>query len=348
MAIRGLLALTVLATVAPFFASPATAASPIKGARYFGFHGDVYEAGELTLLSQDAGVRVSRRGGTFTRGSYLKYDFLCGSRGSGPEGTIDLAPRRGRRLRIRRNGTFSLVKREGRVTFRLHGRFVTRRAAQLVYRVRVALRRPNRRGPRICASGPKRVALYRNGQPPFSGCGARAHELVRGSTGRVFEQYRLLGNGRGGGGEFYPHAYGCLYETDKRVLLGRNYDDETVDLPRVAGPYSAYEQSGCCSIVVIDLRSGARVRTVGSLGSYSSMDFYPGRAVSDLELKANSSLAWISQARNTGARPEVWGLDALGQRMLDSGADIDSGSLSLSGSTLTWRRGGAVRSATLN
>jgi hypothetical protein len=59
--------------------------------------------------------------------------------------------------------------------------------------------------------------------------------------------------------------------------------------------------------------------------------------------KPTSSLAWISAGNPT----RVFALDSLGMRQLDSGAGIDPRSLELNGSTLTWVKAGASRSAAL-
>jgi hypothetical protein len=76
------------------------------------------------------------------------------------------------------------------------------------------------------------------------------------------------------------------------------------------------------------------------------------RGVVDLELKENGALAW-TVARGSWADPqfsarELWVSDAQGRRMLDRGPGLDTQSLTLSGSTLTWVNDGQTRSATLN
>jgi hypothetical protein len=102
------------------------------------------------------------------------------------------------------------------------------------------------------------------------------------------------------------------------------------------------------SIQVRDLRTGAfahrRVFPGATLQPYYSR-------FADLELKDNASFAWIAVHHGMGGQPvgiEVWALDGLGRRMLDSGADIGPASLRLEDSTLKWEKGGVERSATLN
>jgi hypothetical protein len=89
-----------------------------------------------------------------------------------------------------------------------------------------------------------------------------------------------------------------------------------------------------------------------------------GTRLADLELKANGSVAWTLDrvamgpdgypiGYGSGQPPtvvarEVWALDTHGQRLIDSGRNLDPGSLALNGSMLTWINDGAVHSATLD
>jgi len=171
------------------------------------------------------------------------------------------------------------------------------------------------------------VGLYLNGQPPFSSCAKqRAADLVRGPTGRIFEQDRYLESG------FYPHLYACLFETNKAFRLGRNWDDETIGPVDLAGPYAAYQRGGF-AIVVRDLRTGSILRTIAVNAGFFG--------ATDLEVKENGSVGWIQASG-------VYAVDWAGQRQLDTGSGLQADSLRLSGSTLTWIRGGVLRSATLN
>ena len=95
------------------------------------------------------------------------------------------------------------------------------------------------------------------------------------------------------------------------------------------------------------LRDGSIFRTaVGFVDT-------PGRprTVGRLVLKANGSVAWIVDRAAFMGSPrsiDVVAEDATGRRVLDSGVDIDAGSLTLNGSTLTWQKDGATQSGTLN
>ncbi len=84
-------------------------------------------------------------------------------------------------------------------------------------------------------------------------------------------------------------------------------------------------------------------------------------AVTDLKLKRNGSVAWITKTNpydvllNPYAMPddflpdyEVGKSDRAGQALLDRGHDIVAGSLALRGRTLSWVRRGRVHSALLD
>jgi hypothetical protein len=193
--------------------------------------------------------------------------------------------------------------------------------------------------------------LYRDGQPPFSGCRSqRAGTLLRTDTGRVFQQLVIDEFT-----SFVTHVYACLYAIPhRRVDLGRNYDDERVEVPRLAGTLLAYSGVGCglagcqATISVGDLRSGGVVQKISPV-----QDPVAGpNLVWDLALKENGSLAWIVAYGRWGdpdfLAHEVRALDSQGARLLDSGPDVNVKSLDLDGSTLTWINGSTTRTATLN
>jgi hypothetical protein len=162
-------------------------------------------------------------------------------------------------VRVGRDGRFAATGRVGRVgRYRLHGRFVTRDLARVVF-----IERHVRSGRLVCRSSMK---LYRNGVPPFSGCRSqRAHTDLWAASGRVFQQFTLYRNGgQFGFGEFFTHHYACLFESpSKRTHLGRNYNDERRGYFRLAGPYVAFFSGGCAacswdqwSVEVRDVRDG--------------------------------------------------------------------------------------------
>jgi hypothetical protein len=164
--------------------------------------------------------------------------------------------------------------------------------------------------------------------------------------------------------------YGCFAGTSRRVTLfkesGGTLEDWTrhmLRFPHVAGPFAGFvgevedpygAQVGSV-VTVVDLRTGRRDRTaVDCLHS-------PFQCVSSLVLAAGGQVAWMTcgsaivprncSAPSIDASPggpvSVYAKDAAGQRMLDSGSDIDPASLMLNGLTVSWVRAGVMRSARL-
>lgn len=347
-------AFAALAGAGLLAAQATEAARPVNGAHYYGFAGDEFgDVEHLTYLSAEvqvsgSGRRLSHRNG----GSYVSWTADCRlDRRGYVSGRIRLAAPGRRQVRVRRDGTFSLARRQGPVRFRLRGRFVAPGYARIVYRAGRPPQRPrDPRRPGICRSGRQRAAVYMDGEPPFSGCQTqRAQTVARTATGRIFRQYQLTNQG-----DFFPHVYACLFDGGERITLGQDYDDEGVDAPRQAGPFAAYAGVGCgisgctSSIEVHDLRDGRRISQMApTSGAVSG----PNRVV-DLELKDDASVAWSATQSEwfTSAEPlrEIWASDSLGRRMLDSGPGIDLTSLTLTDSTLTWINGGVQRSASLD
>jgi len=83
-------------------------------------------------------------------------------------------------------------------------------------------------------------------------------------------------------------------------------------------------------------RSGRFLRSVDAGNAYLER-------VASLRVKENGSVGWIM--RNAG---QVYAFDAAGRRLLDPGPGVQTDTLKLSGSTLTWIRNGVLPSATLN
>jgi hypothetical protein len=265
------------------------------------------------------------------------------------------------------------VKGRGRLRYRLRGRFVSPDAAKLVYRASMPPLRPkNPSRPGRCRSRPTRVALGKDGEPPFRRCSQqRARTLIWGSTGRLFMQFRFSTGAVVAPG-FIGFVFGCLFETNRRFALAPDsYEageaDDTqpwwkwpprlVENLRLAGPYTAWASvsevpSGfhddpfIRAIMVVDLRTGAR-RVIGR--PQVSSHPYP-TTVDDLALKGNGSVAWIAHGPANEAPfifSEVWASDGRGRRRLDSGPGI-SRDLTLRASALTWVKDGVVRSGTLH
>lgn len=318
------------------------AVRPTPGAHYFGLTaaGQYQASGNADVWIK---LRVSRSGRRLA-GATIQLD--CGAYGSGD---MKLSFRRKPGARIRRDGRFAVAGRTRMRRYRLSGRFVTAQYGRLRYSAQM-------RRPRRCQSVEDEylIALYREGVPPFSGCRSqRAKTLARSATGRVFQQYKLRGGDLDGG--WVPHAYACLFATPKRRLdLGQNYDDETVDLPRLTGNFLAYFKGETtiagyfAELRVLDLRDPISVRIVDATPLTTTPEQQGPFLTEDLVLKANGSVAWTVYSSGASEPKQLWALDSAGQRLLDSGPGLELESLELSGSTLTWLHGGMPRSATLN
>ena len=337
----------------------AVAGRPAPGGHYYGPRAADQPPKVENTATKAAMLRVSRSGRRLVA---AELHLWCGGRGrSSYVGVVKLSLRGNRAATVGRDGSFSFpaagpTREAVRVHLWLSGRFVSAQHARLFYRVRDV----PRRGSPNCRSTHERypdwspAVLGLEGVPPFSGCQSqRAATLLRTDTGRVFQQYAPWNESDPWSGGFVTHVYACLFAKPKhRVDLGRNYDDERVELPRLAGTLLAYEQVGCglgacgSAIRVLDL-AGGDVRTVSPTQRNESESF----GVGDLVLKENGSLAWtVARYAFGGAfiAFEVWALDSQGARPLDSSPDLELESLELNGSTLTWLHGEITRSATLN
>ena len=310
-----LVACWLLATMA-LGAEPAAAARPVKGALYVD-----YDARAKLRVSK-SGHRLSPRSTIVAR----------------RPGCAAPPVRFGSPVRLGAGGRFRLVERAGRFVLRVRGRFVTRDRVRIVYRG--------------CGTGPTRLIAHRTGPIRVRDCHAhRAKTLLRTSAGRVFHQLAWRpGRSGPGGNSWIDLAYGCLFPVNEAFALGQD-DDDDLDLSsfRLVAPYVAYEEQSCVglgcgfSVTVRDLRGGSRVRKAPEPATDSF-----GK-VTDLELKDNGSVAWISNSPPFSPTParSVWASDGLGTRRLDTGPDIALGSLVLNGSVLSWVNGGLSRSAGL-
>jgi hypothetical protein len=287
----------------------ASAARPVKGALYGAVHSRDGGVSRLFLRISHSGRVLNPRRSVIDRGCAPRMHL--GSR---------LHP-----VRISRGGRFRFVRRRHSFVFRLRGRFVTKNRATARFR---------------CARSTHRFVARRVGLP-FRECQTHeAETLLRSSTGRVFRVPKLRPYG------WANVAYACLFSANRLVKLGLDVDGggtfgELHDrmLFRLAGPYVAYDTQqydcNCGSTVTVrDLRTGGFTRSLAR------------RYLSNLRLKGNGSVAWIENPGYEGSPSKVWAADTHVLRQLDSG-NISDNSLTLSGSTLTWRKDGVVRSATL-
>ncbi len=187
------------------------------------------------------------------------------------------------------------------------------------------------------------------------GCRATgSRTVVATNQGRIFTiRDRLAGRPV----TFY---FGCLYRVNRAFALGRDFQGrtftDTLRHARLAGPYAGYAVT---STVEQPCGSAAEVR-VKDLRTGRMEQRAPGAAqsgperITDLELKPNSSVAWIATTCVPAGpgRDEVRAIDGDGRRTLDTGVDgaaddVQGASLALSGSTLYWTKGGAAVTARL-
>jgi hypothetical protein len=74
-------------------------------------------------------------------------------------------------------------------------------------------------------------------------------------------------------------------------------------------------------------------------------------AVTGLVLTAGGTVAWLARSNSIVShrtRTEVWAGSPHRTRLLDSGPQVQSGSLRLAGDTVSWRHGSVRRSAALS
>lgn len=315
-----------VALAAALFLVPAdaSAARPVERARYID-----------TNYAYTVDLRVSNSG----RSVRVKTDFVYDCHQRQVSGASGRRP-----VPIDRSGRFQYVRRSGRLSISVSGRFHTRNRAIVTFRSR---RQPRRRfhrcdGPFRDSVSPKRIRRI-----PFRDCRThRAETVLSAPTGRVF--WQPLWDDRDG---WMTVAYACLFSVDRRFALGQDGDDDhDLGAFRLAGPYLGYEEVECVGlgcghgVVVRDLRDGSVPRSAPT-PNVSQEFFGP---VTDLELKDNASVAWIARPApySNEVGPSVWASDSAGTRRLDTG-DISLTSLELDGSTLTWDNDGVPRSATL-
>ena len=156
--------------------------------------------------------------------------------------------------------------------------------------------------------------------------------------------------------------FGCLFSVGSRTELYDVDGHVTLAGKYVAYPQTSYDPDGTeyYLVAVRNLRSGGW-RTLSpayvavSNGSHDGEDF---ALVTDLVLKKNGSVAWISCSplesgpggcsfRSEGVPLEVWRTDSRGTKRLAASVDVGRHSLTRRGSTIRWRDGSVVRHAQL-
>ena len=333
--------------VALLLSPSAIAARPLAGGSYFGFPADA-KIEDSGYVEGTGALRVSRSERTVAP---TTLSFVCGGDRDARLVRVRLFGRSGRHspVVIGRDGRFAVGGGGSAGTHRLQGSFLTRGVARITY--------TERRSRRVVCR--ERMRLYRDGVAPFSGCRSqRAATLLRGETGRVFQQYAARDVVPGRLASFFAHVYVCLFDRpSKRIDLGQNYDDELLGTFRLAGPFVAFFFGGCGFCTWDQWRVEVRDVRDDSVVNRPDIRFWT-RPV-DLALNTNGSVAWTLERLAFGpdgypVQPstiestEVWVVDGHGQRLLDSGPSLDPNSLDLNESTLTWINDGTARTATLD
>lgn len=170
--------------------------------------------------------------------------------------------------------------------------------------------------------------------------------VVQTGRGRV---YRYVANRPG---ETVTRTYVCLYKRKRKVLLTRDvYPSDGGGVRslhhRLTVPFVAFVRSEDTptgdlvgeTVFVVDGRNGRTRRQSGETGVEAG-----GLGVTDIEVTRTAAVAWINQG--SGNVHQVRAFDADGERVLDNGP-IELQSLTRSGNTVSWVKGGSTRSETL-
>ncbi len=152
-------------------------------------------------------------------------------------------------------------------------------------------------------------------------------------------------------------VYGCSERSGRRVLLGTA---RTCVGAERAGPFAlsgelvgyALERcgvdTGAGEVVARRITDGSQLRTAPAMRGAPGPESFV--TVGSIAVGGDGALAWIASASSPATHRqarEVNRTDGSGVSTLDSGPGIDPGSLTLHAATLTWRRGGSIRSAPL-
>ena len=150
-------------------------------------------------------------------------------------------------------------------------------------------------------------------------------------------------------------AYGCLLSTGRLVRVG------VVNRYWLSGRYVAYrvyyyegEGEALTTLFIRDLKTGQNLRREDPWVPPDFTGDPPPGQVTDLTMKRNGSLAWISclaAANGLSCEPgepyQVWRVDRGGGERLEHSTEVKPRSLERSDSKITWIVGDSIRSATL-
>jgi hypothetical protein len=153
-------------------------------------------------------------------------------------------------------------------------------------------------------------------------------------------------------------VYGCAAGGSKSYLLGSanmcGFQRQDVQIVRVAGPLAAYARELCgtdfgSTTVIVRRLTDGRVLQVHDATTTIGVEGF--QDVGSLVLTADGAVAWIATADSIGPPTfvrQLARLDRRGFRVLDSGPAVVVRSLTLRGSTISWRHGTEIRTARLS
>jgi hypothetical protein len=154
-------------------------------------------------------------------------------------------------------------------------------------------------------------------------------------------------------------VFGCSSRTRHTVRLGQSktcLGSPRVTAVAVAGELAAYGSEACGvdtgtgTLVVRRLSDGRQLQAYPAVSSSLGPESY--RSVAAVVVKADGALAWIGVGSSIISHRKVTEVHAAAPgassaRLLDRGSAINTRSLRLRGSQLTWSDGGRTRSASL-
>ena len=138
-------------------------------------------------------------------------------------------------------------------------------------------------------------------------------------------------------------VFACLRRPRRTVYLGSHHVMSVgVRTVRLTGPSVAYERLDCNKGTCT---GGIRVRNLRT-GTVRTNPIPAGTAVAtEIVVSSSGAVAWTRKLQ--AQIVEVRALGAGGERLLDSGTDVDPESLALAGSTVYWTKAGIAQSAVL-
>ncbi len=192
----------------------------------------------------------------------------------------------------------------------------------------------------------------------LAACGSSAAKSAGGATrcGPASAK-TLAGNGRVRVYALRQVVFGCSVARGRSFRLGhvtRALAESRVGPVAVAGDLAAYGlrsfgvDTVSASVVVRRLTDGTQIKELRATRAVGAEAF---ESIGSVVVNASGAVAWIGSEHSIvghSSATEVHSAGTGGDRVLDSGPNIDAASLRLHGSQLSWVDGGATRHATLH